>query len=218
MVSLEDSESKALAQVLSNDTSRAIMKFMTLNDKATESDISAALKLPLSTVHYNLQNLVASKLVKATEFHYSEKGKEVLHYTLSNKIIVIAPSREETFRLFKRVAPVAILVAGLGLGVHLLTRGLKQGIANTYDLAAGAMPLLKAAPVATAPRVAENFTGMAQQSEAITLANSVAASQPFYTNLVFWFVIGAVVAVAFDVHFYPFQVNNFGNGIPASVF
>jgi len=192
MVSLEDSESKALAQVLSNDTSRAIMKYLTQNDKASESDISAALGLPLSTVHYNMQNLVASKLVKATEFHYSKKGKEVLHYTLSNKIIVIAPSKEESFRLIRRVAPVAVLVAGLSLGVHFLTRG----AVNTYNIVANDASLLKAAPQIVATGGARNLTAFAAEAaQAVPPAAAPVAASSIYTSLVFWFAIGAVVAV-----------------------
>jgi len=59
----------------------------------TETDISKELKLPISTVHYNLSVLVKAKLVEAREFHYSEKGREVNHYSLANKLIIIAPSK-----------------------------------------------------------------------------------------------------------------------------
>ncbi|MBW2987881.1 hypothetical protein DRJ48_02625 [Candidatus Woesearchaeota archaeon] len=173
MVSLEESESKALAQVLSNDTSRAIMRFLTERDNATESDIATALNMPLSTVHYNIQNLVKARLVKPVEFHYSEKGKEVLHYALSNKIIVIAPSAKKGFEMLKRLLP-SVLVVGCVAGALTL---MKQRILNMtpktlmaaqeYEMAAGA----KAAPI-----------------QAMT-------TQPFYTSIIFWFLIGAALAL-----------------------
>ncbi|MFH0870587.1 MAG: helix-turn-helix domain-containing protein, partial [archaeon] len=90
LISLEESESKALAQVISNDTARKILDLLSKEESATETDIAKKLKVPLSTVHYNLQALVKANLVVAEEFHYSEKGKEVLHYSLANKLIIIA--------------------------------------------------------------------------------------------------------------------------------
>ena len=96
LVSLEESESKSLAQVMSNDTARKILDYLSKHESATESQVSKDLKLALSTVHYNLQALVKATLVQAEEFHYSQKGKEVLHYSLANKLIIIAPKKAKT--------------------------------------------------------------------------------------------------------------------------
>jgi DNA-binding transcriptional ArsR family regulator len=93
LVSLEESESKALAQVMSNDTARKILDYLSKHESATESKVATDLKIALSTVHYNLQALTKANLVQTEEFHYSEKGKEVLHYSLANKLIIIAPKR-----------------------------------------------------------------------------------------------------------------------------
>ena len=175
MFSLEDAESKALAQVLSNDTARQIIKYLTEHDNATESGIAEGLGLPLSTVHYNVQNLVDANMVKATEFHYSEKGKEVMHYTLSNKIIIIAPKREERMKLLRRVLPVAVFIAALAGGLQLL----KQGFTRVQPFAA--------------------HTSEAAPEALKTLAGAPAAVQPFYTSVTLWFVVGAVLAVVFYI-------------------
>ncbi|MBN1792714.1 helix-turn-helix transcriptional regulator [Candidatus Woesearchaeota archaeon] len=117
LVSLEESESKALAQVMSNDTARKILDFLSKEESATETSISKRLKVPLSTVHYNLQALVKANLVAAEEFHYSEKGKEVLHYRLANKLIIIAPKRTsaESFReKLRGLLPVGIISVAIG--------------------------------------------------------------------------------------------------------
>ncbi|HJX06256.1 MAG TPA: helix-turn-helix domain-containing protein, partial [Candidatus Nanoarchaeia archaeon] len=118
LVSLEENESKALAQVISNDTARKILDFLSKHESATESDISKKLDVPLSTVHYNLQALSKANLVKAEEFHYSEKGKEVLHYSLANKLIIIAPKKTSTESFkdkLKSILPVAIIVLAVGV-------------------------------------------------------------------------------------------------------
>jgi len=140
LVSLEENESKALAQVMSNDTARKILDILSKHETLTETDIAKKLDVPLSTVHYNLQALVKANLVKAEEFHYSEKGKEVNHYSLANKIIIIAPknARTESFRdKLKSILPIGIIVLVVG--------GLMQ-LFNKIMLKAGSAKLMAVSP------------------------------------------------------------------------
>ena len=71
LVSLDEDKARRLAQVISNPTCTKILNYLAGKD-ATESDIAKELKLPLSTVHYNLQQLSQAKLVTVEEFHYSK--------------------------------------------------------------------------------------------------------------------------------------------------
>jgi predicted transcriptional regulator len=57
LVNLKEDKSKKLAQVLSNESCRKILEFLTQNKSATETEISEKLNIPLSTVHYNLKHL-----------------------------------------------------------------------------------------------------------------------------------------------------------------
>jgi DNA-binding transcriptional ArsR family regulator len=156
LVSLEENESKALAQVMSNDTARKILDILSKHESLTETDIAKKLDAPLSTIHYNLQALVKANLVKTEEFHYSEKGKEVNHYALANKIIIIAPknARTESFRdKLKSILPIALIVAAVGVVMQLF---------NTFMIRAGSAKLMAAAPLAAdyaargAGQIAEN--------------------------------------------------------------
>jgi predicted ArsR family transcriptional regulator len=125
LVSLEENESKALAQVMSNDTARKILDLLSKHESLTESDVAKKLNFPLSTVHYNLQALVKANLVKSEEFHYSEKGKEVNHYSLANKIIIIAPKKAstESFRdKLKSILPISIIVLVVGGIIQLFNK------------------------------------------------------------------------------------------------
>ncbi len=108
LVSLKEDKAKELAQVISNDTCRKILEYLSEKD-ASESEIAKNLDLPISTVHYNIQLLVKSGLVKAEEFVYSEKGKEVNLYSLSKKLIIIAPEKSNDLKnSIKNLLPVAI--------------------------------------------------------------------------------------------------------------
>lgn len=93
LMDLKDKSSKELATVLSSPTAKKILDLLSEKNKLSESDISKELSIPISTVHYNLSILCKAKLVEVREFHYSEKGREVNHYSLANKLIIIAPSK-----------------------------------------------------------------------------------------------------------------------------
>ncbi len=111
LVSLEEDKAKKLAQVISNDTCRKILDFLTRKE-ATETELSTELTLPISTVHYNLKQLVDSGLVVVDEYHYSQKGKEINHYSLANKYIIIAPKTSEKMPSgLRNLLPVTLLVA-----------------------------------------------------------------------------------------------------------
>lgn len=169
LVSLEENESKALAQVMSNDTARKILDFLSKCESATETDVANKLKVPLSTVHYNLQALVKANLVKAEEFHYSEKGKEVLHYSLANKLIIIAPknTRTESFRdKLKSILPVALITLAVGVVMQIF---------NKFMFKAGSAKLMAAAPMAA--DYAARGAGIAEQAiekAAVPIANEAA--------------------------------------------
>ena len=119
LVSLEENKAKELAQVISSDACRKILDHLSAK-KATESEIAKELNMPISTVHYNLKNLLQSKLVEAKEFHYSEKGKEVLHYSLANKYVIIAPKgATESFKSkLKSLLPVVGIIGVLSFVIQ----------------------------------------------------------------------------------------------------
>ncbi|MBN1502000.1 helix-turn-helix transcriptional regulator [Candidatus Woesearchaeota archaeon] len=123
LVSLEEEKAKKLAQVLSNDTSRKILDYLSKKNDSTESELAKALKLPLSTAHYNMQQLVSANLVNADKYHYSEKGKEVIHYELSNKYVIIAPKTTDKLKKkLKEILPVFFGVALVSGMIHFITR------------------------------------------------------------------------------------------------
>ena len=123
LVSLKEDKAKKLAQVISNESCRKILDFLTSKD-ATETELAKKLKLPISTVHYNLRHLQDAGLVTAEEFHYSKKGREVNHYKLANKYIIIAP--KTTFGIkekLKSALPVVLLIGAGAFAAQLIGKG-----------------------------------------------------------------------------------------------
>ncbi len=91
LVSLKADEAKHITRVLSNPTAKKILDYLSTHSKATETSLAKKLRLPLSTVHYTLAQLTKGKLVSVDEFHYSQKGREVNHYSLASQMIIITP-------------------------------------------------------------------------------------------------------------------------------
>ncbi|MFH1073259.1 MAG: winged helix-turn-helix domain-containing protein [Nanoarchaeota archaeon] len=219
LVSLKESEAKKLAQVISNDTCRRILDELSHGD-ATETQLSKQLKQPISTIHYNLKHLLDAKLVQIDEFHYSEKGKEVNHYKLSNKYVIIAPKEaSETFRQkLKKLLPIVGITAGLALIIQFFNRFTSTSqLFATYgtkasapaaeelarDLVAPSTEKIVATPLLAqaGEQVAENFTNTT--TELINQTTTI-TSQPLISeqNIALWFFIGALVTLILVFIFY----------------
>lgn len=174
LVSLEEEKSKKLAQVLSNDTSRKILDLMSKHEFVTETEVAKELKIPLSTAHYNLDLLFKADLINGENYNYSEKGKKMVHYMLSNKYVIIAPKKSTAlFEKLKEFLPV-VLISGLA------TLGVKYFFM--------AKPTLFVAQLmeSGADKAAETSLKLAADAAPVA-----AASEP---NIAMWFMIGCVFA------------------------
>ncbi len=171
LMSLSDSKSKKLAQVISNETSRKILDYLS-KKKATETELAKKLDIPLSTVHYNIKHLLKAKLVLADEYHYSKKGKEVNHYSIANKYIIITPGKVPRIKQkLKSILPAITLTA--------LTAAMLQ----TYQNKTFAAPKAMAADV---------MLEGARELAAAPLASEIQVSNP---NYAVYFLAGAVLVV-----------------------
>lgn len=180
LVSLEESKAKQLAQIVSNDMCRKILDHLSTKDgHATEMEISRDLAIPISTVHYNLKQLLQSGIVKADEFHYSKKGREVMHYSLANKYIIIAPTAADTEGLaskLRKILPVVFVVAAAGAMIQL------YGPIKSSATALGSY-----AQTSIAEKAAAGTTAL--QAQAV----QAPAQQP---SIALWFVLGGLFALA----------------------
>ncbi len=202
LVSLKENKAKELAQIISNESCRKILDYLAENNDATESELAEKLGIPISTVHYNLKHLVKGGLVTAEEFHYSEKGREVDHYKLANKYIIIAP--KSTYGIkekLKSILPVALLgLIGAGF-IHAYTKYFKP--VATF----GAM---KAAPAVMEEAARETpLADQVMQKAAETGANAVMEKAPETVatavqsapNYALWFLFGCLFVIVLIVIF-----------------
>ena len=213
LVSLKEEKAKELAQVITNDSCRKVLDYLAEKKDATETEIAEVLKLPLSTVHYNLQHLVKARLVNIDEFHYSKKGREVNHYKLANKLIIIAPKTTYGFKeKLKSILPVALIIAAAGGIIQIFSKYFSRaGFTKTLSSAARiARPMADESlrntiniveKGAASQSVASAGAGATEES-AVHAVNKtieyVAVQQPISTwhNIALWFLIGSFFTLA----------------------
>ncbi|MBI2558471.1 helix-turn-helix transcriptional regulator [Candidatus Woesearchaeota archaeon] len=181
LLSMEDDKIKKISNVISNESCRKILDYLSSRE-ATESELASKLNLPISTVHYNLQQLMQTGLIDSKEFHYSQKGKEVSHYRLANKYIIIAPKK--TFGIkekLKSILPVALIVSAAAGVIQLVSKYLSGRIA-TQEMAA--------AKSAIADRGLESAPMALSQAAPVEQVTSIPQ------NIALWFLAGALFTLA----------------------
>jgi len=111
-INVADKQAQVLSSVLANKTCRVILEVLKTKP-ITESDLAKELSMPISTVHYNIQQLLKAGLVVGDQYTYSKKGKEMVHYRLTDKFIVIAPQASALEDVLKSLVPaLGIIAAG----------------------------------------------------------------------------------------------------------
>jgi predicted transcriptional regulator len=116
-------ESKKITQVITNDTARQIMELLAEHSMSA-SGIAKQLDVPLTTIKYNLENLVDVGLAKIERIKYSEKGRQVKVYAPVRKLIVVVPQKlgnasiTEILKKYLGVILTAVFASGF---IELLT-------------------------------------------------------------------------------------------------
>jgi predicted transcriptional regulator len=182
LLSLEDTKIKKVSNVISNDSCRKILDYLS-NKEATESELATNLQLPISTVHYNLQQLMETGLITSEEFHYSQKGKQVNHYKIANKYIIIAPKK--TFGIkekLKSILPVALIASGAAIVINLVKNYFQRSAVTVTQEAVVAKSMAAEKAVTSAPAMLPQGATEAT-SKAVYLLPQ---------NIALWFFIGAL--------------------------
>ena len=201
LINLNDEKTKKIAEVISSSTSRKILDFLAEKD-ASESDLSKHLKIPLSTVHYHLQKLKDGGLVVVEEFHYSKKGKEINHYKLANKYIIIAPKETKGLKSkLKSILPIALIIAGISVVIEFVQR---SSLSISNSLSFGAEKATQAvASISNSANYGAEKAAETIAEEAFLLADTAApivqstSTLPLWAHIGFWFLLGGLTTILF---------------------
>lgn len=190
LVSLEDSKSKSISEVLGSKTCKKIIGYLSERKEASQKDLSDALSIPMNTLDYNIKKLLDSGFVqKRKNFFWSQKGKKIAMYELSNKSIVISPKKSPSQK-FKSILPAFILTAAGTFAVwayekirytmYTLPNHISDSVAETSEIL-----LSKGTGIASAP----SAVGAAYDY------STTLATTPHTTLLWPWFLTGALLMI-----------------------
>jgi predicted transcriptional regulator len=179
LLSLEDDKIKKLANIMNNQSCAKILEYLAENE-ATETQIANDLNFPISTVHYNLKQLLDAKLVDWEKYHYSEKGKEVRHYTVANKYIIIAPKehKKSLIEQLKKIIPTFLtIILGTAM-IYIFTKPLNKTMQFAKSTESTADMAINTATREIPPQTIQNASP--------TLIQTIIQSPAFY------FLLGAI--------------------------
>jgi DNA-binding transcriptional ArsR family regulator len=176
MLDLDDDKSKDVAEALSNDTCKKILKLLA-DKEASETEIARELNIPVNTAEYNIKKLEKAGMIETQKHFWSVKGKKMPSYRLSRKYIVIAP-KKSNWEKFKPILPIAI--------VSIIFAFIIQIYFESRETALSAVQ-----------RVNDSL-----QEKAISAASDVAANLPAATsissgilNYYTWYLLGVLTAI-----------------------
>ncbi|MBS3155804.1 helix-turn-helix transcriptional regulator [Candidatus Woesearchaeota archaeon] len=122
LVNLEDEKSKKIAESISNKTARKILDYLSNKEESGAEEISKELKLPISTIDYNLKNLKKAGLIETKHFEWSQRGKRIILYSLARKFIVIAPKFSNIKKELKNILPLVGITGIISIIIQYLTK------------------------------------------------------------------------------------------------
>ena len=127
LVDMNDERTDKFAEVMSNPTSKKIYNYIK-SKKSSKIDISKALKLPLSTVHYNLEKLHSAGLVEVDDYQWSEKGNKINIYKISKKVLVFTPEKSPKLEIYLKATLMLAVISIAVVAIFLI-----PGINNNQE-------------------------------------------------------------------------------------
>jgi predicted ArsR family transcriptional regulator len=171
LIGLDDERSKKLSEVLGNKTCKKIIDFLSETKDASEKDISDGLRIPINTIEYNLKKLLDAGLIEKTKnFFWSEKGRKIKMYKLSNKSIIIQPKSKFVSSKIKSL----LSVLGILAIATIFVRYFSQRVTQFQNLG-------REMAFESGEKIA---TGTSESS-------AIFISQPIWI----WFLMGALIAI-----------------------
>ncbi|MDR2944490.1 MAG: helix-turn-helix domain-containing protein [Methanosarcinales archaeon] len=192
--------SKKLRQIFSNETSMKILDLLKKESLAA-NEVADRLEIPLTTVKYNIDQMVEHDLVRVQRIKYSEKGRQVKIYEAPEKVIIFAPekiNRVSLASMLQKYAFAFIAAAFAGFGLHsLYLRHLFAAPAVMMEIADDAVLANESVP---AEGMEETLLKGSEILGGSFVHDAIMAFNDWFFNLMghhaFWFILGALFVCA----------------------
>ena len=179
IISTEDQKMKAIGEILSSDSSRAILKLL-FNDSLTANQISQKTEISLPLVIYHLKKMQESGVVKITSVGKNTKSHDMKFYTVDKLAIIILPSQmsepakksKSLFNSFTRIHRLATL-GGVSIAAWFSSQIIQKGAESSVNMEEQT-PMMSSTP-SESPEMA--FKSMPIQDTGDTIAASTLTVQ-----------------------------------------
>lgn len=140
IISTEDQKMKSIGEILSSDSSRAILKIL-FNDSLTANQISQKTEISLPLVIYHLKKMQESGVVKITSVGKNTKSHDMKFYTVDKLAIIILPSQmsepakksKSLFNSFTRIHRLATL-GGVSIAAWFSSQIIQKGTEPSVNM------------------------------------------------------------------------------------
>ena len=140
ILSTEDQKMKSIGEILSSDSSRAILKIL-FNDSLTANQISQKTEISLPLVIYHLKKMQESGVVKITSVGKNTKSHDMKFYTVDKLAIIILPSQmsepakksKSLFNSFTRIHRLATL-GGVSIAAWFSSQIIQKGTEPSVNI------------------------------------------------------------------------------------
>ncbi len=140
ILSTEDQKIKAIGEILSSDSSRAILKIL-FDDSLTANQISQKTEISLPLVIYHLKKMQESGVIKITSVGKNTKSHDMKFYTIDKLAIIILPSKmsepakksKSLFNSFTRIHRLATL-GGVSIAAWFSSQIIQKGAESSVNM------------------------------------------------------------------------------------
>lgn len=193
LVSLEDSKSKSISEVLGSKTCKKIISYLSEKKEASQKDLSDALGILMNTLDYNIKKLLDSGFIqKRKNFFWSKKGKKIVIYELSNKSIVISPKKPASQK-FKSILPALILTAATTFAVWVYEKisYSNEYISNSFN----SLSTSSSQAITNGAEVTSMGAGLATPPTTINYPSLISPIMNNPAPIWAWFLTGALLMI-----------------------
>jgi len=112
IIPLSDERLKKVARALSNETAVTVLQKL-VEKSMSATELSESLKIPLTTVEYNLHALLEAELIRVDRIRFSRKRRDIKYYASVKRALIFAPEKTEegAIAFLKRALPFLVILA-----------------------------------------------------------------------------------------------------------
>jgi len=181
-----DERAQKIARAMASQTANAVIQAFG-GGPLTSSEVSRQMAIPITTASYHIENLLDAGLLEVMETRWSEKGREVKVYGLTNQVLIIAPPISDLRSVLQKYATLFGIVVLSSLGL--------------WAILPAVLPALEGMP--PEPRLAG---GGGEEITAFRAPLADAAGAPPVHDLVMGFFFGAcavlLVLLVYEVYYW----------------